>query len=84
MKQLAALALALLLAAAPARSDFAFAADAPNDRSALPDPPSGYIYISLADVLRLQDLLDRMSVALKEQDREIRRLKELAVRGGCT
>lgn len=70
----------LLAALAPA-----FAADAPSpaDPSGLPDPPGGYVFISIANVLQLQDLLQRMTAALQEQDQEIARLRRLIDRGGC-
>lgn len=63
----------------------AFAADAPApaDRPGPSEPPRSYALISLADVKKIEDLLQRMTEALYEQDHEIERLRALAAKGGC-
>jgi len=71
----------LLAALAPA---FAADAPAPGDGPGPSDAPEGYALISVADVVKITELLRQMTEALREQDTEIRRLRRLAERGGCT
>mgnify|MGYP001570179444 CR=1 FL=1 len=77
MRVLALLLIAILVPA------FAADAPAPGEPSGPPGRRQDYALISVADVIRITEILAQMTDALEEQDAEIRRLKAKLARGGC-
>jgi hypothetical protein len=66
----------------------AFAADAPEpaakDRSGPSEEPERYVLISVEDVAKLAELIQRMTAALRAQSEEIERLRALPGNLSCT